>query len=105
MDNEIWKWFGSEFKVHCNSREDYVKIVGRRKSRPGGWYLFPDGHNEYDALIPAQYYNRVARLLGLPLRPVSRARKGQGLRMSEMNKSHRFLRNTNSKLSPLSNAK
>ena len=94
MKNEIWKWFGRECKVHCREREDHVKIVCWKKCRPGGWYLFPDGHIEYDALIPAVYYNRVAELLDLPTRPVCEKRRNHGQKMAETNKKHRFLRKT-----------
>lgn len=97
MDNEIWKWFGREFKVHCKKWEDYIKIVSWKKCRPGGSYLFPGGHNEYDALIPVVYYNRVAELLDLPTRLVCEKRRIHGQKMAETNKKHQFLRKTISK--------
>ena len=96
MKNDIWKWFGSEFKVHCEKREDYQQIVCWTKCRPGGSYLFPDGHKEYDVIIPTSLYDRVAKLLGLPPRPVCEKRRIHGHEMAEMNKKHRFLRKTNS---------
>ena len=97
MKNEIWKWFGNKYKVHCEKREDQVKIVSWTKCRPGGSYLFPDGHIEYDALIPATYYDRVSELLDLPIRPVCEKRRNHGQKMAETNKEHRFLRKTISK--------
>lgn len=97
MKNEIWKWFERKYKVHCEKREGYIKIVSWTKCRPGGLYMFPDGHIEYDALIPAEYYNRVTELLNLPSRPVCEKRRNHGQRMAETNKKHRFLRKTNSK--------
>ena len=94
MKNEIWKWFGRKYKVHCEKRGDYVKMISWTKCRTGGCYIFPEGHIEYDALIPAVYYNRVAELLDLPLRPVCEKRRIHGQKMAETNKKHRFLRKT-----------
>ena len=94
MKNEIWKWFGRKFKVHCEKREDYLRIVSWKKCRPGGSYLFPDGHKEYDALILAVYYDRAAELLALTTRPVCEKRRIHGQKMAETNRKHRFLRKT-----------
>ena len=94
LKNKIWKWFGKEFKVHCEKREDYDKIVSLEMCRPGGWYLFPDRSKEYDVIIPVVLYNRVAELLGLPQRPVCVKRRIHGQKMAETNKEHRFLRKT-----------
>ena len=94
LKNEIWKWFGRELKVHCEKREDYDKNVSWEKCRPGGWYLIPDEPNEYDVIIPAALYNRVAELLGLPKRSVCEKRRLHGQKMAETNKEHRFLRKT-----------
>lgn len=96
MVNEIWKWFGKECKVHCEKREDYDKIVSWEKCRPGGWYLIPDEPNEYDVIIPSLLFNRVAKQLSLPSRPVCENRRIHGQKMAETNRKHRFLRKTNS---------
>ena len=97
MKNEIWQWFGREFKVHCERWAVYKIIVSWERCREGGSYLFPDGHKEYDVIIPTAYYNRVAELLNLPLRPVCEKRRIHGQKMAETNKEHRFLRKTISK--------
>jgi hypothetical protein len=97
LKNEIWKWFGREYKVHCEKREDYVKITSWTGCRPGGLYLFPDRHVEYDVIISPALYNRVAELLALPTRPVCEKRRIHGQIMAETNKEHRFLRKTISK--------
>lgn len=94
MKNEIWKWFRREYKVHCEKRFDYERIVSWNRCRPGGWYLIPDERKEYDAIIPAELYNRVAELLALPTRAVSCNRSVHGHKMAETNKVHRFLRKT-----------
>ena len=94
VKNEIWKWFGREFKVHCERWEDYKIIVSWEKCREGGSYLFPDRHKEYDVIIPAMLYNRVAELLNLPFRSVCEKRRIHGQKMAETNRKHRFLRKT-----------
>ena len=66
MKNEIWKWFGSEYKVHFENEDDYRQVLKWSGCRPGGVYYMPDGTREYDAIIPAAHYDRVAKLLGLP---------------------------------------
>lgn len=65
MKNEIWKWFDSDYKVHCQRREDYDKIMSWKKSRPGGVYYIPGAPNEYDVIVPEEYVKRTAELLGL----------------------------------------
>jgi hypothetical protein len=65
MPNEIWKWFGSGYRVHCQNREDYESILEWQGCRWGGVYCYPDGHLEFDVNIPARWHHRAARILGL----------------------------------------
>ncbi|HUV31685.1 MAG TPA: hypothetical protein VMY05_11435 [Acidobacteriota bacterium] len=65
MKADIWKWFGNEYKVHCERREDYKTILSWPGCRWGGDYYHPDGHVEFDVIIPARHRNAAVRLLGL----------------------------------------
>ena len=68
MKNSIWKWFGSEYKAYCQKKEDYDKIITWSGSRHGSVYYFPNGHMEYDVIIPKRLYKRTALRLGLSLK-------------------------------------
>ena len=64
MINEIWKWFGSDYKAHCHNKEDYDEILAWTGTRPGGVYYFPDGNMEYDVIIPKRLHKKTALFLG-----------------------------------------
>jgi len=93
--NDIWKYQGNSFKAHCKDISLAKKIANWEGCERSGTYYYPDGHNEMDVLFPVGLYNRVAGLLGLPLRQKNPKRVAHGQKMSVINKKHRFLRNTN----------
>lgn len=63
MKNLIWKWFECDYKVHCENRKLYDQIMTWKKSKPGGVYHIPGERNQYDAIIPEEYVDRVKKLL------------------------------------------
>ena len=63
MKKKIWKWFDDEFKVHCDSYQDFEKMTKWTGCRDGGIYIYPDGHNEWDVIIPGKYLRRAIKLL------------------------------------------
>ena len=63
MKDEIWKWFGSEYKVHCQRREDYEQMLRWSGCRDGGVYYYPDGYREWDVIIPKRCVNRARAIL------------------------------------------
>lgn len=75
MENEIWRWFGDEFKAYCADNKDYRKIMTWKGTRHGSTYYFPDGEIRHDVIIPYELFNRTAELLGLSERVPDRARR------------------------------
>lgn len=65
MNNKIWKWFESEYKAYCQNKDDYYEILNWSGCRHGSVYYFPDGHQEYDVIIPNRLYKKTALQLGL----------------------------------------
>lgn len=91
-NNELW-WFGpTVYKFHTADRALYDKISRWKNTRWGCTYSYPDGHHEWDLVIPARYYNRVARLAGLPQKPkhpnrVKAGRRNKGNLNNQQNSS------------------
>lgn len=94
LPNDIWKYQGNTFEVHCTDTSVGRRIASWEGCEKSAIYYYPDGHNEMDVLFPVGLYNRVAELLKLPLRQKNPKRVAQGRKMSVINKKHRFLRNT-----------
>jgi hypothetical protein len=90
----IWRFSESTYKVHCKNPDMARKLASWDGCEQSSVCHYPDGHQEMDVLFPAKLYNRVAELLGLPLKKKNPKRVAQGQKMSVMNKKHRFLRNT-----------
>jgi len=67
MKSSIWKWFETEYKVHCSNRKLYDRILTWKRSRPGGVYHIPGKPNEYDAIIPEEYVDKVNSILNSDL--------------------------------------
>ena len=65
MDNDIWKWFGTDWKAHFAYREDYDHVMRWDGVRAGGVYYIPGYSNEYDAIVPDKLYDRVCKYLKL----------------------------------------
>ena len=69
---EIWRWsfYPSEFKVWISPKHQDIrrKIEGWKDSVRCATYFYPDRAVTWDYIIPAKYYNRVAQLIGVPLR-------------------------------------
>jgi hypothetical protein len=65
MVNEIWPWFGDEYKAYCASNDDYRRLMSWKGVRHGSIYWFPDGSARRDVILGRAEHNRVAKLLGL----------------------------------------
>ncbi len=68
MKNDIWEWFNGEFKVYCESNEDYRQIMTWNGARHGSTYYFPDGSVRRDVIVSRRLHNRAAKLLGMKQR-------------------------------------
>ena len=69
---EMWRWsyHPSEFKVWIDPKYPAIrrKIEGWKQSVKCATYFYPNGAVTFDYIIAARYYNRVAKLIGVPLR-------------------------------------
>ena len=61
----IWKWFNSEYKVYCETKEQYDEMMSWSGSDHGSVYYYPDGHLEYDVIIPRRHIKRAVKFLRL----------------------------------------
>ncbi len=97
--DEIWPYF-DRYKAHCSNVEDARAILGWKETEKSSVYHYPDGHRELDVLLPANLYNRVAEVLGLPPKHGKSKRIAHGKRMAVVNKKHQFLRKSDLNRSP-----
>lgn len=73
---EIWRWrhpspgYPSEFKVRVNPQHGSIsrQIARWKETKPGAIYTYPNKAVCRDYIIPAKYYNRTAKLIGVPRR-------------------------------------
>ena len=69
---EIWRWSfkPSQFKVWINPKYQAIraKIQRWRDTKQGAIYFYPNKAVVRDLIIPARYFDKVAKLLGLPPR-------------------------------------
>ena len=63
MVNNVWKWFDGRYKVHCLNKQTQDELLSWSGCEPAGVYYYPDGHFEYDVLVPAKHLARVKRLM------------------------------------------
>lgn len=61
--NDVWKWFDNRYKVHCLNKQTQEELLSWSGCEAAGIYYYPDGHLEYDVLIPAKHLVRVKRLM------------------------------------------
>ncbi len=100
MENSICKFFGNTYKVHSTKLEIARQIASWRGCQADATYFLTDGHKEKDVIIPGKLYNKAAMVLELPERAKNSNRISQGKKIAEINKKHRFLRNTILKIDP-----
>lgn len=97
---EIWRWrhpspgYPSEFKVRVNPQHGSIsrQIARWKETKPGAIYTYPNKAVCRDYIIPAKYYNRTAKLIGVPRRKTHRTAKqlAHDKRMAEINEKTRY---------------
>lgn len=69
---EIWRWsyYPSEFKVWINPQYQSIRarIEKWKETVKCATYFYPNGAITWDYIVPAKYYNRLAKLIGVSLR-------------------------------------
>ena len=63
MTIDIWNILDGEYKVHCENKKHYDKILRWKGCRHGSVYSNPDGTIEYDVIIPERFVDRARKLL------------------------------------------
>lgn len=87
MKNEIWRWFGNQYKCHCRKKKDYQEIMSWTGSEYGGVYLIPNEPNEYDVIISNGNLNRAKKLMKLK----TKGGFGEGLESKSLRKERRHV--------------
>jgi len=61
--NLIWPFFKGQYKVHCRTGEIARQIASWSGCIRDSVYYYPDGHIEYDVIIPKKHLDRAKRIL------------------------------------------
>lgn len=59
----VWKFFETDYKVFCPTREVYDKMIRWKGARPGGFDQWPNGAREYYVILPEDLADRASALL------------------------------------------
>ncbi len=92
MKSEIWPYYRGLYKVYTEDYEAVKKIASWQDCKKSCTY-----HNRkgqvfgWDLIFPAKLYNRVAGLVGLPLRVKNSNRVKQGEKLGQLAKEKDFL--------------
>jgi len=81
MENEIWEYGKGIYKVYLEDRVIRDKIKKFEGCCVHGRYYHPNGTLGWDLIFPGKYYDRIADLVGLPMRKknINRVRHGKKL--------------------------
>ena len=90
MKNEVWKYFGNNYKVYTENTELKNKIIEWQGCDIHGIYQHQNKVIGWDIIFPSHFYNRVARLAGFVERQKNCIHQKQGKTMAEKNSQYRF---------------
>ena len=68
MNNEIWFYEQGYYKAYFENRKIKNKLDFWKDCRVGCQYYYPQGKRGWDYILDSRLYNKVAKLLGLPLK-------------------------------------
>jgi len=87
MQSEIWEYDRGFYKVYLENAEIKRKITSwdgcKETVRQHCHYFHPDGKIGWDIIFPGKYYDKIARLLGLPLKAKNQNRVDHGRKLGE----------------------
>lgn len=91
MTPEIWPYYRGFYKVYTENYEAVRKIASWEGCRRSCTYYTQNGKLfGWDLIFPSKLYNKVARLVGLPLKRKNPSRQKQGQIMADKNLRHQF---------------
>jgi len=68
MKSEIWPWYRGFYKVYLEDSEKKRQIAGWQGCKEHCKYFLPDGRQGWDVIFPSRLYDKVARIVSLPLK-------------------------------------
>jgi len=68
MRSEIWEWYRGYYKVYLEDSVIKRQITGWGECKEHCYYFHLDGKRGWDVIFPSKLYNRVAKLVSLPLK-------------------------------------
>ena len=83
MNPKIWRYFKPNFKVYLENWKLTKRIASWNCCWISSDYWFRDGTLGWDIIFPPKYYDRIAKLLSLPLKEKSVKRISNGKRLGE----------------------
>lgn len=92
MKVEIWSWCRGFYKICLEDSEKKRQIASWKDCREHCKYFLPDGRLGWDIIFPAKYYNRIAELVGLPLKAKNSKRVEQGKKIGALAVNLRFFK-------------
>ena len=90
MKQEIWPYGKGLYKVLVEDKKVKVRIERWKDLKLSCRYSHPDGWCGWDYIFPARLYNKVAKLLGLPLQNKNPHRVLVGLSSKVSNGENRY---------------
>ncbi|KPK42925.1 MAG: hypothetical protein AMJ78_00770 [Omnitrophica WOR_2 bacterium SM23_29] len=90
MNPEIWPYYRGYYKVYTEDYEIVKKLSSWKDCRHSNTYYRNEKVIGWDMVFPSRFYNKVARLVGLPLGKKNPNRKRQGQIMADKNRQHKF---------------
>jgi len=92
MKSEIWAYYRGYFKVYTEDYETKQKIASWNGCKHSNTYYNRYGQLiGWDLIFPSKLYNKVAQLLGLPMRAKNHNRVNQGKKLGLLAKDKDFL--------------
>jgi len=68
MDSEIWEWFRGYYKVYLEDSKVKRQIASWDECKEHCKYFHSDGRLGWDIIFPSRLFNRIAKLVSLPLK-------------------------------------
>lgn len=81
MEPKIWEWYRGFYKVYLEDSNIKRQIASLKGCREHCSYFLPNGKKGWDVIFPANHYDKIAALLGLPLKQKNSNRVANGKKL------------------------
>jgi hypothetical protein len=81
MKPKIWDWIRGFYKVYLEDSCLKRQIASLKGCKEHCSYFLPDGKKGWDVIFPAHHYDKIAALVGLPLKQKNSNRVANGIKL------------------------